>query len=303
METDRIISEIRRLKKEKNAVILAHYYQADEIQEIADFTGDSFALSKQAKDTGAGTIVFCGVLFMAESAKILSPQKTVLLPVRDAGCPMADMVSPQDVRRMRARYPKAAVVCYVNSSCAVKAESDVCVTSSNAVKIVKALDEQQIIFVPDRNLGAYVARQVSEKEVILHSGYCPVHHRLSVRDVFKAKAAAPDALLLAHPECRQAVLDQADFIGSTAQILDYARRSANAEYIIATETGTLHELTKNNPGKTFYPLTQELVCADMKKTTLEDLYGALLYGRYEITLDADEMDRARHSLDRMLELA
>ena len=302
-DTMQTLADIKRLKQEKNAVILAHYYQTGDIQDAADFVGDSFALSRKAKDTDAECIVFCGVLFMAESAKILSPRKTVLLPVQHAGCPMADMVTPKDIIRLRAEHPGAAVVCYVNSSCAVKAESDVCVTSSNAVNIVKALDEQQIIFVPDQNLGRYVARQVPEKEVILHSGYCPVHHRLTASDVDNARAAHPAAALLAHPECTQAVLDKADYIGSTAQILRYVSQEPGKAFLIATEEGILHELQKNNPDKAFHLLTPTLECADMKKTTLSDLRDALLYGRHAIVLDETMMNRARRCLERMLSLA
>lgn len=294
------IAEINRLKKEKNALILAHYYQSGDIQDAADFVGDSFALSRQAKDTDADMIVFCGVRFMAESAKILSPGKKVLLPVTDAGCPMADMVTPEDIRRLRARYPDAAVVCYVNSSCGVKAESDVCVTSSNAVRIVRALEEHQVIFVPDQNLGRYVARQVPEKEVILHHGYCIVHHQVTAGDVDKVKAAVPEALLLAHPECQQTVLEKADFIGSTEQILRYAAQSQKKKYLIGTETGILHALEKNNPDKAFYPLTPKLVCADMKKTCLSDVYEALLHEKHPIELAEDVINRARRCLDRML---
>ena len=299
----RIITEIKRLRKEKNAVILAHYYQTGDVQDVADFIGDSFGLSRQAKETGAACIVFCGVKFMAESAKILSPGKRVLLPVPDAGCPMADMVTPEDVQRLRAQYPDAAVVCYVNSSCAVKAESDVCVTSSNAVKIVQALPEKRIIFVPDQNLGSYVARQIPEKEVLLHPGYCYVHHRLTAEDVIRAKTAVPDAVFLAHPECTRAVLDRADFIGSTAQILRYVAESEAKTFLIGTETGLIHALEKNNPGKKFYPLTPNPVCTDMKKTRLTDVYEALLHEQYEISLDEDMMNRARRCLDRMLSLA
>ena len=298
-----MIEDINKLRKEKHAVVLAHYYQTGDIQEIADFVGDSFDLSRKARNTGADVIVFCGVRFMAESAKILSPHKTVLLPAPDAGCPMADMVTPEDIRALRARYPKAAVVCYVNSSCEVKAESDVCVTSSNAVKIVKSLQEQQIIFVPDQNLARYVARQVPEKEVIPHSGYCPIHHRLKGEEADAAKALRPGAVLLAHPECRQEVLDRADFIGSTAQILRHAAEAPGKEFIIATEEGVLHELRKQSPDKLFYPLTPNLVCVNMKKTRLQDLRNALLYGQYVIELDEAVMNRARRCLERMLALA
>ncbi len=302
-DTKKLLADIQRLKQEKNAVILAHYYQPGALQDAADFVGDSFALSRKAKDNDADIIVFCGVLFMAESAKILSPHKTVLLPVPDAGCPMADMVTPEDILRLRAQHPGAAVACYVNSSCAVKAESDVCVTSSNAVHIVKALPEKQIIFVPDQNLGRYVAEQVPEKEIILHSGYCPVHHRLTAADVDGARAAHPGAALLAHPECTREVLDRADSIGSTAQILQYAKQASGTAFLIATEKGILHELQKNSPGKAFHLLTPTLECADMKKTTLSDLRDALLFTRYAIALDETMMNRARRSLERMLSLA
>ena len=259
-----------------------------------------FALSRQAKDTDADRIVFCGVRFMAESAKILSPHKQVLLPVPDAGCPMADMVAPEDVRRLRAQVPNAAVVCYVNSSCAVKAESDVCVTSSNAVAIVKALPERQILFIPDQNLGRYVASQTPEKEVIPYSGYCIVHHRITAADVDAAKAAMPGALLLAHPECTRDVLDRADFIGSTEQILRCAEKSAHRQFLIGTEMGILHPLKKNNPGKEFFLLSPKLVCANMKKTHPEDVLEALLQERYAIELDEQTMNRARRCLARML---
>ena len=302
-DTQQNLLDIKRLKQERNAVILAHYYQTGDVQDAADFVGDSFALSRQARDTDADCIVFCGVRFMAESAKILSPHKTVLLPVADAGCTMADMVTPADIRRLRAEHPGAVVVCYVNSSCEVKAESDVCVTSSNAVAIVRALPETRIIFVPDQNLGRYVARQVPEKEVILHSGYCPVHHLLTAEDVEKARATLPGAPLLAHPECTEAVLAKADYIGSTAQILRYAQKSADKAFLIATEEGVLHELRRDNPGKTFRTLTQKLQCADMKKTTLADLRDALRQNQYEITLEEDLMNRARRCLDRMLSMA
>lgn len=298
-----MIADIYRLKQRKNAVILAHYYENGEIQDTADFVGDSFALSQQARDTGAGMIVFCGVRFMAESAKILSPDKKVLLPVSHAGCPMADMVTVDDIHKLREKYPRAAVVCYVNSSSEVKAESDVCVTSSNAVKIVQALDEKQIIFVPDHNLGRYVAQQVPQKEVILHSGFCPVHHQLTAEDVTAARAKTPDAVLLAHPECTSAVLDAADYIGSTAQILAYVKRAAVQTFIIATEEGILHQLHRENPGKSFIPLKPDLQCADMKKTALVDLHDALLLEQYNIKLSQDVIQRARHSLNRMLSLA
>jgi len=295
-----IQDEILRLKEEKNAIILAHYYQDGRIQDIADMVGDSYGLSKRARDNDADVIVFCGVKFMAESAKILSPHKKVLLPVMDAGCPMADMVTPEDVIRLRAEYPEAAVACYVNSSSETKAQCDVCVTSSNAVRVVRALKEKQVIFVPDQNLGRYVAQQVPEKEIILFSGYCIVHHQIGEKEAIDAKAAVPGAPLLVHPECTQGVVDQADFVGSTAQIIEYAAQSSAKEMIIGTEMGILHVLQKQNPDKKFYILSQRLVCANMKKTSIEDLRDALKYEQHEIVLPQDVMDGAKKSLDRML---
>ncbi len=302
-DTNMLQEEIRRLKQERNAVILAHYYQTGDIQDTADYVGDSYGLSKLAKNTDADVIVFCGVRFMAETAKILSPTKTVLLPAPDAGCPMADMVTPEDVLKLRAQYPGAAVACYVNSSAEVKAVSDVCVTSSNAVKIVRALKETQVIFVPDQNLGRYVAGKLPEKEIILHPGYCRVHHKLTAQETGAAVALYPGAPLLAHPECTDAVLDRADFIGSTAQILEHAAQAKETEFIIATEEGILHELQKQNPEKTFHLLSNRLICVNMKKTRLTDVRDALLRMRHQVTLDEDVMLKARRSLDRMLELA
>ena len=302
-ENNSLVADIKRLKQERNAVILAHYYQTGDIQDIADYVGDSYGLSKLAKDTDADVIVFCGVAFMAETAKILSPQKSVLLPAPDAGCPMADMVTPEDVLALRARYPDAAVACYVNSSSDVKAVSDVCVTSSNAVGIVRALRQTQVIFVPDQNLGRYVAGQLPEKEIILHPGFCTVHHRLTAQEADAAKRLHPGAPLLAHPECTQAVLERADFIGSTAQILQHAAQADESEFIIATEEGILHELHKQNPGKTFHLLTNKLTCVNMKKTRMRDVRDALLYMQYPVMLEEAVMLKARHSLDRMLELA
>lgn len=292
--------KIEKLKHEKNAVILAHYYQTGDIIDIADMVGDSYGLSKQAKETDADIIVFCGVRFMAESAKILSPDKKVLLPAIDAGCPMADMVTPRDIRRLRQEYPDAAVVCYVNSTSEVKAESDVCVTSSNAVKVVASLKEKRIVFVPDQNLARYVANRLPGKEIIPFSGYCIVHHRVGADDVDAARAAVPGALLLVHPECTGEVIEKADFVGSTAQIIDFATRSDHKTFIIGTEMGILHVLQKQNPEKQFYLLTTKLLCANMKKTKLADVLCALEYEQHEITVDQEIMDKARLSLENML---
>lgn len=293
--------EIKRLKDEKKAIILAHYYQTEDIQDVADFVGDSYALSKKARDNDAETIVFCGVKFMAESAKLLSPHKKVLLPVMEAGCPMADMVTPDDISELRAKYPGAAVVAYMNSTTQVKAVSDICVTSSNAVRIIKSLDEKQIIFVPDQNLASFVAAQVSEKEIIPFHGYCIVHHRVGEADVDSAVSAIPDALLLVHPECPPSVVKRADYVGSTAGIIEYARKSAGKRFIIGTEVGILHVLKRENPDKQFFLLSPKLLCANMKKTKIADVLDALRYERHEITLSEDIIEKAKSSLDRMLE--
>jgi quinolinate synthase len=298
----KIQEEISKLKHEKNAVILAHIYQDGAVQDIADITGDSLELSRRAAEVKSDVIVFCGVRFMAESAKILNPDKTVLLPVIDAGCPMADMVTAEDVIAHRREHPDAAVVCYVNSSAETKAECDICCTSSNAVKVVKSLKEKKVIFVPDENLGSYVAAQVPEKEIILHKGYCIVHKRVLEDEVKKAKGARPNAKLLVHPECTPDVVAQADFVGSTAQIINYVRNSEDKEFIISTEMGILHPLKKENPDKDFYIASPKLVCTNMKKTHIEDVLRSLQNMENEIILEDDLIKRAKSSLDRMLQV-
>jgi len=302
-EMKTLSQKITELKNAKNAVILAHYYQTEDIIDIADFVGDSYALSKQANETDAEIIVFCGVRFMAESAKILSPDKKVLLPAEDAGCPMADMVTPADIKRLRQQHPDAVVVCYVNSSYEVKAQCDVCVTSSNAVKIISALQEERVVFVPDQNLANYVARQLPGKHIIPFAGFCIVHHRLNALDVDKSRQAMPDAKLLVHPECPLEVIDKADFVGSTAQIISHAGQSPHKRFLIGTEEGILYTLKKENPDKEFYLLSPKLFCVNMKRTKLEDVYQALEREQHEIVLDKDTMDKARTSLDRMLMMA
>lgn len=291
---------INKLKKEKDAVILAHYYQRPEIQDIADYVGDSFALSKLAKKLTNKVIVFCGVHFMAESAKILSPDKTVLLPASDAGCPMADMVTPENIISLRKQYPKAAVVCYVNSSAEVKAECDICCTSSNAIRIVKSLAENDIIFVPDQNLGNFVSKHVPEKNIILFNGYCITHHKITLENVEQACTAIPDAILVVHPECQPEIVKKADFAGSTAEIIEFISNSDNKKFIIGTEMGVLHEIQKRNPDKKLYLLSQGLLCPNMKKTTIENVYDALMYNQHEIKLSNDIIAKAEHSLNRML---
>lgn len=295
--------KIEELKKEKNAVILAHYYVPDEVQEVADYIGDSFYLSKIAKQAEQDTIVFCGVSFMGESAKILNPDKLVLMPDATADCPMAHMAQVEKIEEVRRQYDDVAVVCYINSTGELKKHSDVCVTSANAMKIVKALPNKNIYFIPDENLGRYVASQVPEKNFIFNDGFCPVHAKVEKKDVLSAKEAHPQALLLVHPECRMEILEEADYIGSTSGIIDYATKSDCTEFIIGTELGVLYKLKQKNPDKKFYPLVASQVCPDMKKVTLDKVLECMEKesGAVEVT---DELrSSANISLDRMLELA
>lgn len=303
MEQRMIISEIKRIKEEKNAVILAHNYQIPEIQDIADYVGDSLGLSRKAADTDADIIVFCGVHFMAESAKILSPNKKVLLPVLDAGCPMADMIDADQLRMFKEEYPDATVACYVNSSAEVKAESDICVTSSNALKIIKSLDSKRILFIPDQNLGHYISTKVPEKEIISWEGFCITHHRVRHNEIDMIRKHRGETKILVHPECNPAVVEKADFVGSTSQIIEHIKQSDEKEFIIGTEMGILHTLRKQNPGKKFHLLSPSLVCYNMKKTSLEDVYRALKDEKNEISVDKEVMDKAYKSLERMLELS
>ena len=291
---------ILNLKREKNALILVHYYQTMEIQEIADHVCDSFEMARRAFTAGQKLLIICGVFFMAESAKLLNPNKTVLIPSPEAGCPMADMIVPEDVLALREKYPKAAVVCYVNSSAAVKAVSDICCTSSSAEKIVRSLPENQIIFIPDRNLGAYISSKIPEKEFIFFEGWCPVHDRVGTDDVLESKKAHPGAKLLVHPECRGDVLAKADFIGSTAEIINEALNSEANEFIIGTEYGVTEHLAGLAPGKSFFPLTNKFECEDMKKTKLSDVLFSLETGNYEVTLKTDDINSARSSLEKMV---
>ncbi|MFZ5965548.1 MAG: quinolinate synthase NadA [Bacillota bacterium] len=303
MNEKEMIQEIERLKREKNAIILAHNYQIPEIQDVADIVGDSLKLSQEAAKTDADMIVFSGVHFMAESAKILSPDKKVLLPVYDAGCPMADMIDADKLKAFKEQHPDIPVVCYVNSSAEVKAESDICCTSSNAVKIVKNMEADKILFIPDQNLGHYINTQVPEKEIISWQGFCITHHRVRDIEIDMVREKHPDALVLVHPECSPNVVAKADFVGSTAQIIDFANKTDNHTFIIGTEMGVLHKLRKSNPNKKFYLLSPALTCFNMKKTTLQDVYHALLHEQYEITVDEEIRQRALGSLERMLELS
>ena len=295
-----ITQEIEVLKKQRGAVILAHYYQRPEVQDIADYVGDSYALSKLAKELPQQVIVFCGVHFMAESAKIISPEKTVLLPDLNAGCPMAEMVGEEDVIALKKAHPNAAVVCYVNSTAKVKALSDICCTSSNAIRVVNSLPQEDIIFIPDQNLGHYVAQKVPEKNIILFDGYCITHHRIKADDVIKAREALPDAVFAVHPECKPEIVEMADFVGSTSEIIDFVSNSPKEKFIIGTEMGVLHPIQKRNPNKRLYLLSQGLVCPNMKKITLENVKNALLNNEYEMKLDDETIEKARNSLDKML---
>ena len=293
---------ILALKEKKNALILAHYYQTMDIQEIAGYVCDSFEMARRAQEAKADMLVVCGVRFMAESAKILNPDKKVLLPAPDAGCPMADMITPEDIAALRGQYPGVPVVCYVNTTAAVKAACDVCCTSSSAEKIVRALPGERIIFVPDRNLGAYVASKVPEKEIILFDGYCNVHDRVAESDVLTAKEAYPHAKLLVHPECRMEVLRHADYIGSTAGMIGEALASSAREFIIGTEIGVVERLEALAPEKMFYPLRSGFVCPNMKRTRIGDVYDSLENENFEIFLDTEEIEAASESLQRMVDM-
>ncbi len=299
MDQAELKEEIRRLARQRNALLLAHNYQRDEIQEIADITGDSLALSQEAARTDRDVIVFCGVHFMAESAAILAPDKLVLIPRPDAGCPMADMVTPEGLRAMKAQHPGAIVVTYVNSSAAVKAESDICCTSANAVRVVNSLAAAEVILVPDRNLGKYIAGQTT-KVCHLWEGYCPTHDRLLVADVERALFEHPDALFMAHPECPPEILALARHICSTSGMYDFARRSPAQTFIVGTEAGILYRLRKENPEKTFILPTSRLICPNMKLTSLEDLRNCLQTLSPQVTVPAAVRERAKEALDRML---
>lgn len=297
-----IFKKIQKLKEEKNAIILAHYYQPDLVQDLADYLGDSFGLSQKAANTDADLIVFCGVKFMGESAKILSPKKTVLLPEIMAGCPMADMVDVKGLRKMKEEYPEHTVVTYVNTSAAVKAESDVCCTSSNALKIVESIDSDKILFVPDKNLGSYLAQR-TDKEVVVWDGYCNTHHRVELEEIKKVKEAHPNTPILIHPESRSEVLALADYAGSTAGILKYARESKADTLIIGTEQGILHQLKKESPEKQFYLLSPKLICPNMKKTSLNKVLDSLKYMKTVVEIDEEVRLKAYQALNKMLELA
>ena len=297
---EQLIKKIGQLKAERNAVILAHNYQPGEIQDIADFTGDSLALSVRAAATDADVIVFCGVKFMAETAAILSPGKIVLLPDKNAGCPMADMMTGEQLRELKRKHPGALVVCYVNSSAEVKAESDYCCTSANAVEVVESLPkDSKIIFVPDQHLGRFVVEKTG-REMILWPGYCPTHAFITEDDIKKARDAHPGSIVMAHPECTEPVKAISDKLLSTGQMLKFAKQSDAKRFIIATETGIIHTLKKENPGKEFFPASIRSVCPNMKRITLDKVLWSLEDMHYKITVPADIAARAKNALGKMV---
>ena len=297
-----ILEEIVRLKKEKNAIILVHNYQRPEIQNIADSLGDSLGLAREAAKTDARIIVFCGVRFMAETAKILSPKKMVLLPRKEAGCPMADMITAEDLRRLKKNHPDAKVVSYVNTNADVKAESDICCTSANAVKVVKNISAKRIIFTPDKNLAAYCQRFV-DKEIIPWNGYCYVHEKIREEEVHLAKEKFPDALLLVHPECNPSVIDLADEVLSTSGMVSFAKKSDKKRFLIGTEEGLSYRLKKENPEKEFYAAGTAKMCRNMKLTTLNDVYLSLKEERYAIELPGEIIKSAQKALMAMMKYA
>ena len=301
--SDSIIEKISELKKKHNAVILAHNYQRGEIQDVADFVGDSLGLSQQAAKTDADLIVFCGVHFMAETAALMSPDKTVIMPDEHAGCPMASMITARELREKKKHYPNAKVVCYVNTTAAVKAESDICCTSSNAVKIVSSIPEdEEIIFVPDKSLGAYVSSCLG-REMMYWEGYCPTHHRILAEQIDKMKSEHPEAEVVVHPECTPDVIALADHVASTTGILNYAKNSNSKEFVIGTEIGILHRMKKENSDKTFMPVTPLSDCPNMKLNTLEKLLWSLEDIQFVVTVPEEIAVEARKAIQRMLDLS
>ena len=298
-----IINKIEKLKKEKDAVILAHYYVNDQVQALADYVGDSYFLSKISATVPQKTILFCGVSFMGESAKILSPDKTVIMPDALADCPMAHMVDVERIEAVRKQYEDIAVVCYINSTAEIKAHSDVCVTSANALKIVKALPQKNIYFIPDENLGRYVAGFVPDKNFIFNHGFCHVHTSITKESVEQAKAVQRSAKILVHPECTLDVIELADYVGSTSGIIDYATASDADSFIICTEMGVLYELQQKNPNKKFYFVGHKQFCPNMKRITVEKIVDALEKGHNTVELEEGLRIRANKALTKMLELA
>lgn len=298
------IEEIKKLKREKNAIVLAHCYQNVEIDEVADYVGDSLFLSQKAKETNADIIIFAGVYFMAQTAKILNPDKTVVLPNLHAGCDMADMIDLEQLRVFKKKYPNIPVVCYINSTAEVKSECDICCTSSNAVEIVASLKAEKVLFVPDKNLGRWVEKQLGNVEVITYNGYCPIHNNLESLAIKKSKTQYPNAIVLAHPECREDFLNHADYVGSTTGIMKYVKNSDANEFIIATEGGVVDRLKRDYPNKHFYHLNNKpAICQSMKLNTIVDIYNALKNETPSIEVDKDIAKEAIKCIDKMLEVS
>lgn len=302
MEHKELVKKIQELKKEKNAIVLAHTYQNVEIDEVADFSGDSLYLSQQAAKTDADVIVFAGVYFMAETAKILSPQKTVLLPNLNAGCAMADKINLAQLRAFKAKHPNIPVVCYVNSTAEVKSESDICCTSANAVNVVKSLNAKEVLFVPDQHLGSYVESQLEGVKVITYPGFCPIHHSITVDDVKEKKELYPNAQVMVHPECQKEVTQMADFVGSTTAIIKEVKNSDKKEFIIVTEKGVVERLERDCPDKKFVLINEKAICETMKLLKLEDILNALQNNEYEITVDEEISKKAIKAIDRMVNI-
>lgn len=298
-----IIDNIKKLKSEKNAVILAHCYQNAEIDEVADFVGDSLYLSQQAAKTDADIIVFAGVFFMAQTAKILNPAKKVLLPRMESGCLMADMVNHQQLMEFKMHHPNIPTVCYINSTAEVKAECDICCTSSNAVKIVESLGAPEILFLPDTYLGKWTEKVLKNVKVTTYPGYCPTHLRIKPEDILEARKKYPEAKILAHPECHMSVSELADYVGSTTGIMKYAAESDAKQFVIATEKGVVDRLKRDYKDKEFILIKENIICPNMKWNTLEDIYNSLLYEQHEITVDESLAKRALKCIDRMLEVS
>ena len=302
MEKLQLIEKINKLKKERNAIILAHTYQNVEIDEIADFSGDSLYLSRQAAKTDADIIVFAGVYFMAETAKILSPNKTVLLPNKYAGCDMADKINLAQLRSFKSKYQDIPVVCYVNSTAEVKSESNICCTSANAVNVVKSLNSRKVLFVPDKNLGAYVQSCLNGIEVITYPGFCPIHHNITIHDIEKRKALHPASKIMVHPECTKEVTAMANFVGSTTAIIKAVKESKHKSFIIVTEKGVVDRLQRDCPDKEFVLVNENAVCKSMKLLHLEDIYNSLVNNEFEINVDETIAQKARISIDRMIKV-
>ena len=296
-----LIDKIKKLQKQRNAVIVAHNYQRDEVQDVANYVGDSLGLSQEAAKSDANVIVFCGVHFMAETAAVLSPNKTVLMPDVNAGCPMANMITAESLRTLKKKYPQATVVCYVNTTAEVKAESDVCCTSSNAVKVVESVEGSEVIFVPDKYLAHYVSTRTGKK-IIPWYGYCPTHVKILPEHILRQKKLHPEAEVIVHPECTPPVSALADKVLSTGGMCSYAKESRASEIIVGTEVGILYRLGKENPEKTFYPATELAVCPNMKQTTLEKIFWSLEDMKYEVKVPQDVRIKAKKAVDKMLSI-